>query len=118
MGHRSPCSPWTGLAPAVVSAVALKPRAVLGTRWCSGSTARGNRLAPGLSWLGIGQGLGQGVPLPPHLLGLRGQRLLQERLPQEVQVIQTTACGQGCPRGGLTLRAGGWSRGRGFSAIG
>lgn len=66
----------------------------------------------GLSLLGLGKGLGQrkprrscwlwtegglpphtnqSVPSPPHLLGLRGQRLLQEGLPQEVQVIQTTA---------------------------
>lgn len=59
----------------------------------------------------------QAVLSPPHLLGLWGQRLLQEGLPQEVQVIQTTAHWQGRPRWGLTVHAGGRSGDWGFCAI-
>lgn len=66
---------------------------------------------------GAGAGSGQGVPSPPHLLGLWGQRLLQEGLPQEVQVIQATARGQGRLRRGLTVHVGGWSGVGGLRAI-
>lgn len=82
-----------------------------------------DKAALGLCLLAVGTGraptpCSQVMFLPPHLLGLGGQRLLQEGLPQEVQVIQTTACWQGRLRCGLTVHARGRSRGWLFCAVG
>lgn len=95
------------------------------------TAAHGSTRAPGLWPRGLGEpgsrcfwGRGtlpphpsQAVPSPPHLLGLRGQGLLQEGLPQEVQVVQTAARRQRHRCRGLAVRAGNPRRGGGFCAI-
>lgn len=123
----------TDPAPPLVTAVPLRPRTALARGgaprpWCTGINQPGAspwciwaRQSPGEA-AGCGDREGslhasQGVPSPPHLLGLRGQRLLQEGLPQQVQVIQTTAHWQGHLRWGPTVHAGGRSGGWGFCAI-
>ena len=60
----TPC--WMGPAPAAVTAVSLEPRTAPGTRWCSGSAAHGDRPAPGLSLMGLGQGQTPGRACPHH----------------------------------------------------